>query len=459
MELFLRWGIDDILEKRILLPANLPQRGIWCSTLNDKAYFVGTLGDNSFINDESPKRAIRIPLWITEEVLRQRVKDFPGVTFLRNHNVQNIELLQDFIEVVSWDALSRNSITYQGRFLACCDGAYGPSKKLLNNHFKPLSEESRILSVTFQSHDIMQKKKVPDGIFYSTLTKEVSGFLSPINLKEGIWLAQVVWVQDAEMPDDIHLSAVLDKMVGEPFKKKLVDRHFWNMQVQIAEFFNLKNQIFWLGDSAHAFAPTGGLGLNTGFGDAYNLGWKLAYVIKQFGNLSLLETYEQERYPVWMNNLLFAKKNADDFLKIKQYYSIDQDLDAFGHANAKLGNQFLNSSKLTMGYRYGEEDTSPFIEDGETDFSYNPVVEVGYFLPHTRDKYGKSIYDKLSSVEWNLICDRDEVPKDFLNGFPLSKILNVIHVETGRYPYKFLLVRPDWHIAKVLGFVASVNRE
>lgn len=56
-------------------------------------------------------------------------------------------------------------------------------------------------------------------------------------------------------------------------------------------------RIFVAGDAAHVHPPAGGQGLNTGVQDAYNLGWKLAHVLRE-GPASLLDTYEAERLPV-----------------------------------------------------------------------------------------------------------------------------------------------------------------
>jgi hypothetical protein len=56
-------------------------------------------------------------------------------------------------------------------------------------------------------------------------------------------------------------------------------------------------RVFLAGDAAHIHPPTGGQGLNTGIQDAYNLGWKLAHVLRG-GPESLLDTYEAERLPV-----------------------------------------------------------------------------------------------------------------------------------------------------------------
>jgi 2-polyprenyl-6-methoxyphenol hydroxylase-like FAD-dependent oxidoreductase len=58
-----------------------------------------------------------------------------------------------------------------------------------------------------------------------------------------------------------------------------------------------KGRCFLVGDSAHVHSPVGGQGMNTGLQDAYNLAWKLAFVIQGKAKPALLETYEEERLP------------------------------------------------------------------------------------------------------------------------------------------------------------------
>ncbi|GCE28301.1 oxygenase [Dictyobacter alpinus] len=55
--------------------------------------------------------------------------------------------------------------------------------------------------------------------------------------------------------------------------------------------------VFLVGDAAHIHSPAGGQGMNTGIGDAYNLAWKLALVIKGQAQTTLLDSYEDERMP------------------------------------------------------------------------------------------------------------------------------------------------------------------
>src|ERR1044072_6154242 len=57
-------------------------------------------------------------------------------------------------------------------------------------------------------------------------------------------------------------------------------------------------RVFLAGDAAHVHPPAGGQGLNLGIGDAMNLGWKLAAVLRGDAEESLLDTYTEERHPI-----------------------------------------------------------------------------------------------------------------------------------------------------------------
>ena len=63
---------------------------------------------------------------------------------------------------------------------------------------------------------------------------------------------------------------------------------------RVADRFRV-GRAFILGDAGHIHSPAGGQGMNTGIGDAINLGWKLAHVIQGRANAALLDTYEPER--------------------------------------------------------------------------------------------------------------------------------------------------------------------
>ncbi len=65
---------------------------------------------------------------------------------------------------------------------------------------------------------------------------------------------------------------------------------------RMSEHFRVE-RVFLVGDAAHVHSPAGGQGMNTGIGDAYNLAWKLALVVKDQAYETLLDSYEAERMP------------------------------------------------------------------------------------------------------------------------------------------------------------------
>ena len=66
--------------------------------------------------------------------------------------------------------------------------------------------------------------------------------------------------------------------------------------LRLAEKYGNGRNIFLVGDAAHQVIPTGGYGMNTGVGDAVDIGWKLAAVLNGWGGSELLKSYEEERW-------------------------------------------------------------------------------------------------------------------------------------------------------------------
>ena len=76
----------------------------------------------------------------------------------------------------------------------------------------------------------------------------------------------------------------------------------FSFAAQLAERFRCGNA-FLIGDAAHRVSPRGGTGMNTAIHDGFDLGWKLAWVLRGWAGADLLDTYELERRPVVEHNL------------------------------------------------------------------------------------------------------------------------------------------------------------
>jgi 2-polyprenyl-6-methoxyphenol hydroxylase-like FAD-dependent oxidoreductase len=87
----------------------------------------------------------------------------------------------------------------------------------------------------------------------------------------------------------------------------------WETWVRLADTFR-EGHVFLAGDSAHVHSTTGGQGMNCCMQDAFNLGWKLALVLKGFAKNELLDTYEAERRPVAEQVIWAASSLHDIFM-------------------------------------------------------------------------------------------------------------------------------------------------
>lgn len=77
-----------------------------------------------------------------------------------------------------------------------------------------------------------------------------------------------------------------------------------------------RGRVFLAGDAAHIHSPVGAQGMNTGMQDAWNLGWKLALVVRGHAEQQLLDTYETERWPVGRNLLRYTDRLFSVFIRV-----------------------------------------------------------------------------------------------------------------------------------------------
>ena len=106
-------------------------------------------------------------------------------------------------------------------------------------------------------------------------------------------------------------EAVVQRLIGTDTIPVTIDAmSTWTINQQYA-VRNSKGRVFCMGDAVHRHTPAGGLGLNTSVQDAYNLAWKLAYVVKGSAGPALLDSYDAERSPVARQIVKQAFSNLD----------------------------------------------------------------------------------------------------------------------------------------------------
>ena len=125
---------------------------------------------------------------------------------------------------------------------------------------------------------------------------------------------------------DERAAAVVRAALADPdLPFTVVSTSTWMMTAQVAERYR-DGRTFLVGDAAHRFPPTGGLGLNTGVQDAHNLAWKLALVTHGGASDALLDTYESERRPVAQRNAEVSLENGMKLIEVPIALGADPDV-------------------------------------------------------------------------------------------------------------------------------------
>ena len=93
---------------------------------------------------------------------------------------------------------------------------------------------------------------------------------------------------------DADMAAMFEKTVGMPVEYEMLYVGEWKQNLLLADRYR-EGRVFLAGDAVHLVIPTGGLGMNSGVGDAIDLSWKLAATLQGWGGPNLLASYEIER--------------------------------------------------------------------------------------------------------------------------------------------------------------------
>jgi FAD binding domain len=230
----------------------------------------------------------------------------------------------------------------------------------------------------------------------------------------------------------------------------------------VAERYRV-GRVLLAGDAAHLNHPAAGLGLNTGLGDAVDLGWKLAAVYAGWGGSALLDTYEGERRPVGIRNVGHADTSHAGDREQTPAAAIGDDTAAGAQARRELGEAIMASQTrkvitdgLALGYRYDRSpivwpDGTPSPEDSVTD--YHPTARPGSRAPHAWIGEGHSTVDLFGQGFvllrlGNAAPDASPIERAFAQrGVPFSVETVDSPDVAALYERKLVLVRPDGHVA------------
>lgn len=344
------------------------------------------------------------------------------------------------------DSVSATLLTAQGEqtvscaYLCGCDGASSTVRHHLGFSFEGGTYTHRF----FVADTEVATMDLPP---YLLACLEHSGFCLAFPLRRAgiVRFIGIIPAAYAQIPQDqlsfADLQAHVEQLTGI---QVLATHWFSTYQVhhRLAEHFQ-SGHIFLAGDAGHIHSPAGGQGMNTGIGDAVNLAWKLADVIKGQAKASLLASYELER-----------RRFAKTLLK-----TTDQAFSALvgkGLSTWTLRHLFL-PYLLPKALQYTSFKHILFRTISQTSIEYRPSPlswsQVGDLKSGDRLPWAEQLdnYAPLSSRTWQLHIYGEATPylvdaaRDFkleLHSFPWSPDL----ADLGFRQDAMYLIRPDGYL-------------
>jgi phenol 2-monooxygenase len=149
---------------------------------------------------------------------------------------------------------------------------------------------------------------------------------------------------------DLHETA---KRIFRPYVLNIADTFWWSAYMigqRIVDHFHKDNRIFLTGDACHTHSPKAGQGMNVSLQDGYNIGWKLAAVLKGRCSPKSLETYNLEREKVASDLIDFDRR----FTKL--FSSANKDA-IISHGPEYFADQFIQTGKYTAGLTATYDDS------------------------------------------------------------------------------------------------------
>lgn len=233
-----------------------------------------------------------VELQALETVLAERATTL-GVRIERGRAVQAVRAGATEVEIETADGAVR------GRWLVGCDGGRSTVRKQCGFSFIGTDPEftGHSLQVDLDDPGVLTPGRQytaqgmcnfnPPGVLALADFDGGAGHRKPLTLDGAQSLLRRVSARDVTITA-LHLHST------------------WTDGARQASAYR-NGRVLLAGDAAHVHSPLGGQGLNLGIGDAMNLGWKLASVIRGDAGVALLDSYHAERHPIGANVLDWSR--------------------------------------------------------------------------------------------------------------------------------------------------------
>ena len=372
----------------------------------------------------SPCQPVNMPQHIMEPVLLQAARQ-RGADIRFSQELVQIEQTPDKVRAHVRNRATDEFDIIEAEYVIGADGGRSTVAEQLKVRFEGEAGLRSMVNVWVDA-DLTKYTAYRPGVLYSVHQVGKHGWTSA-----GAWICVNPWTDwvfstpgTAEVPES-ELVAKAKRTIGDPEVAIHVKNiSGWEVNHLFAATYRI-GRVFLAGDAAHRHPPSGGLGTNTSVQDAYNLAWKLAFVLKGKAGDALLDTYHDERQPIGK----FVVERA-----MKSLYSMDTVATALGSAggdtknaappsladlfadtpNAAERRRTLASAVAAQNYRsnalgveLGQRYQSSAVIDDDTAYPaferdrelyYQPTTHPGACLPHAWIEHNRKMISTLDAV-------------------------------------------------------------
>lgn len=256
--------------------------------------------DLSILSDATnhPYR-LQVEQWKLSLILEESAKALPSVDLRFAHPVASVQHFEDFVEVM----VEKNGTQeiLRCRYVIGCDGARSQVRKSAGLAFDGVTyPETTLLATTkFPFEDYLE------GLSNVTYCWKEGGQFSLLKVP-GRWRVSIYPREDIPVEDQI-TPAALEKSFqeivprDEPFQ--IAERRTYRVHMRMVPSYRHGRSLL-AGDAAHLNAPAGGMGLNGGLHDAFELAEALRCVLKDGADDRRLDLYDQRRRPVARDDVI-----------------------------------------------------------------------------------------------------------------------------------------------------------
>jgi 2-polyprenyl-6-methoxyphenol hydroxylase-like FAD-dependent oxidoreductase len=398
-----------------------------------------------------------ISQYTLEPLLKDVAETIPAVTV--RFGCEFLSLQQD------GDGVTARMRTIDGRdeslraaYLVGCDGGTSPVRKALGIE---LAGEGNLLGLRqalYHCEELFERLPLGNGPgkgrHYHVADDKATQLIMQDSTKH--------WTLHSMVETAAEMDRQFENTVGVALPYQRLSCDPWRQNLLLADRYG-KGRVFLAGDAVHLVIPTGGLGMNSGIGDAVDLSWKLAATLRGWGGPSLLASYEIERRQVGEHNVGASRYATLGRRKWRSMWRPDirddtpagaatrHNLSAVAGIEQRKSNEMIGAE---LGYRYVDSPVICNIPGGPEHLfrEYQPTTWPGARLPHVWLDDGTPMQDRIPDGYTILKLGGTKADASGLerairsHGAPATVLDVPDRIARDIYGYDLILLRPDMHV-------------